>query len=797
MLKNKLNFKNIVRRLRYRSVEFDIEPYQNCVTKIEQINLTSLTDSELQNMSLDLIQQAKSGAMLNELLVKAYALIREASHRVLKMRHFDVQMVAGIALHDGNLIEMQTGEGKTLTAVLPAYLNALSGKGVHVLTFNDYLAQRDAEWMGPLYCFLGLTVAYIREGMTTVERQKAYSADITYVTAKEAGFDYLKGFLCMEKAELVQRPFHFAIVDEADSILIDEARIPLVIAGKTQTGMIGLEKMAELIRNLKPNIDYETDEYSRNVFLTDQGLSYVEGVLQCSNLYDNKNLPMLVGAQNALHAEVLLKRDVDYIVRNGKIELVDEFTGRIADKRHWPYGLQEAVEAKEGILSDEKGQILASITLQNFIHLYPKVCGMTGTAVPAADEFFEFYQMKVVVIPTNRPCIRADKQDVVFTHKEAKHKALISEITRTHVTGRPILIGTCSVEESEQLAEKLRKEGVDCQVLNAKYDDMEAKIISNAGALGAITVSTNMAGRGTDIKLGGEQEQDYDKVVAVGGLYVIGTNRHDSVRIDNQLKGRAGRQGDPGSSRFFISLEDDLLKRYRIQELIPQKFFPKRQEEALNSPIISRKILDAQRIVEGENYDIRRTLTKYSVITEQQRHILDQWRQDILMNRALPGLMSAALGERHSVLCSQMGEEVLRKAEKQVSLYFINKCWADYLDYISYIRESIHLVNLAGKIPVDEFNKTAVQAFEKLKEEIKSEIISTLARVNITKDGIDMEKEGLNAPTSTWTYLVNDRPEQLGINPISLNPVAAFVQLPLFLAAAIFYRYFKKVEKVD
>ncbi|MCX8128812.1 MAG: accessory Sec system translocase SecA2 [Clostridia bacterium] len=794
MLKNKVSFKSIARKLRNRSVDFDIEPYKIWLQKINEFRLESLSDSQLRDMSLELIRQARNGLSENELLIPAFALVREAARRILGMKHFDVQVIAGIAMHDGNLVEMQTGEGKTLTAVLPVYLNAISGRGVHVLTFNDYLAQRDAEWMGPLYGFLGLSIGHVREGMSLSERRRAYEKDITYLTAKEAGFDYLKEFLCTDRKELVLRPFNFGVIDEADSILIDEARIPLVIAGKTDN-YIEPGHMTEIIRSLEAHADYEVGEYERTVYLTDRGLNLVETILGAGNLYDEKNLKLLVDINNALHAEVLLKRDVDYIVRNGRIELVDEFTGRVADKRHWPYGLQEAIEAKEGIISDTKGQILSSITLQNFIRLYPKICGMTGTAATSANEFQQFYGLNVLVIPTNKPCIREDLEDVIFTHKEAKLKAITSEIVRVHSTGRPILVGTCSVEESEQLAGALRESGVVCQVLNAKNDELEAGIIAQAGAIGAVTVSTNMAGRGTDIKLGGAWELNREEVVRLGGLYVIGTNRYESRRIDDQLRGRAGRQGDPGSTRFFISLEDDLFKRYRFKELIPASLYPENQENPIENKIIKKRVGNVQRIIEGQNTDIRLTLSKYSSIMEKQRQSVYEWRQGVLCDRVYTGLMPDLLQERYQLLLERVGEQPLRKAEKQVTLFYINKCWADYLDYMSYIRESIHLVNVAGKTPVHEFNKISVESFRNFQQDIVNEIAGKLAVAEITEDGVDMDKEGLKAPTSTWTYLINDSPEQVGINP-ALNVSAADIfTVGIWMLAAIGWKLFRKEVK--
>lgn len=794
MSKNKIRLNNVFRQLKHRSVEFNVDPYEPLLNKISEIDLSAHTDRQLQELSRRLLVQARQGVPLNDLLFEAFALVREASGRILHMWHFDVQILAGLAMHFGGMVEMQTGEGKTLTAVLPAYLNALSGKGVHILTFNDYLAQRDAEWMGPVYRFLGLSAGFVREGMTLAERRYAYRADVTYLTAKEAGFDYLKSFLVLDREEWVHRPFHYAIVDEADSILIDEARIPLVIAGRTEEDGPEPVHIARLVKNLVPHRDYEMDEYARNVFLTESGSRRVEAALGCGNIFDERNLRQLVEVNNALHAEALLKRDVDYIVRDGRIELVDEFTGRIADKRHWPHGLQEAVEAKEGIESQSKGQILASITLNHFIRLYPKVCGMTGTALTASDEFAEFYGLRVVVIPTNRPCIRVDHPDWVFTHKEAKNRALVEEIRRVHSTGRPILVGTGSVEESEHLAALLKEAGVECRVLNAKNDALEARIVSEAGALGALTVSTNMAGRGTDIKLGGETEADREQVVALGGLYVIGTNRHESRRIDNQLRGRAGRQGDPGSSRFFISLEDDLMLRYRLKELIPEPFYPKNQDVPVENKVLHKEIARAQRIIEGQNYDARRMIGKYAVVTEQQRQKIYNWRTGLLSGALIPCVMKERMAERYQALLPTAGEAGLRKAETQVTLYFINRCWSDYLDYLSYIRETIHLVNMAGKVPVTEFNRQAVNSFDKLIEEITEEVVKTLMRVEITADGVDMARAGLHAPTSTWTYLVNDGPEAMGIMrvPAVFDPMSALIMGPLIFGVGLYNRFYKK-----
>jgi preprotein translocase subunit SecA len=503
--------------------------------------------------------------------------VREAAQRTLGLRPRDVQVVAALALSRGKVVEMLTGEGKTLAAVIPAFLNALAGKGVHVLTFNDYLARRDAEWMGPIYRLLGLSVGYIQGGMARAERQRAYLADVTYVTAKEAGFDHLRDLLANEPQDLVHRPFHFALVDEADSLLVDEARVPLVIAGSALRGSSSAERLAALVTSLEPSRHFDTDEYGRNVELTEAGLLRVEEELGCGNLLAEENYALLTELNCALHARVLLRRDVDYIVRSGRIELVDEFTGRVVADRHWPDGLQAALEAKEGLPRRPDGRILGSITLQHFLGTYPRLCGMTGTAQDAARELEEFYGLRVVVVPPHRPVARVDHPDVVFTHKEAKEKALVEEIGRTHAAERPVLVGTLTIEESERLASRLQSAGVPCDVLNARNDAREAEIVAPAGALGAVTISTNMAGRGTDIRLGGPDGADRERVDELGGLYVIGTSRHESHRVDLQLRGRAGRQGDAGESRFFVSLEDDLLVRYGVRRLLPERLVPKRR----------------------------------------------------------------------------------------------------------------------------------------------------------------------------------------------------------------------------
>lgn len=765
--------------------------------------LLGVSDKQLQQSSRHLREQVQGGIPLDDILVEAFGLACEASRRVLGMRPFDVQVVAGIAMHRGCLAQMQTGEGKTLAAILPVYLNALEGRGAHVLTFNDYLARRDARWMGPIYRFLGLTVRHVQEGMPIEKRQKAYAADITYVTAKEAGFDFLRDQRCILTRDLVHREFNFAVVDEADSILIDEARIPLVIAGEISPVDIDFFGLAELVRHLKPGADFYRDEYSRDVNFTETGLARVEAHLGRGSLQRDENNQVFSAVNLALQAEVLLKRDNDYIVRDGKIELVDEFTGRVAENRRWPYGLQTALEAKEGVELQPEGTILGSITLQHFMKLYSRIAGMTATAKTSEEEFSTFYGMPVVEIPPNRPCMRKDHEDMVFTHKAAKIRSLIREIRNVHAKKRPVLVGTHSVEESEELALALLKERITCKVLNAKNDEAEAAIIAEAGALNAVTISTNMAGRGTDIRLGGKNQTDRDRVVALGGLYVIGTNRHENRRIDMQLRGRAGRQGDPGSSRFFISLEDDLMVRYRVKELIPPKQLPDNEQwDAIDNPVVAREIARAQRIIEGQNLEIRKTLRNYSFIIEEQRRIIQERRSDILSGVKTLTLLVELSPGRYNRLLPEVGEAVLAEVEKKLTLYFIDKYWTQHLAYIAHIREGIHLYGFAGKIPSFEFQKMAIEGFDRTIELVDESVVQVFEKAAVTSEGIDMEKEGLLGPSSTWTYLVNDIPFQnplqsalIGSMAFNFGAALAMLQyLPIVLFGGAF-RWFKNRRK--
>ena len=750
--------RQVFHRLRGRLIEFDLRPYQRLAAQINEQSerLKGLEDRALRDSSEDLIGRARAGAALDDLLVEAFALVREVSGRVIGLRHFDVQVLGGIAMHQGKLIEMQTGEGKTLVAVLVAYLNGLAGDGVHVLTFNDYLARRDAGWMGPVYEFLGLTVGYVQEGMDKRERQDAYNCDITYATAKEAGFDYLRDHICMKQEDLVHRPFNVAIVDEADSILIDEARIPLVIAGSTEDIAANPYRMAELARELRQGRDYETDENDRNVYLTESGTDSAERALGCGSLHDSENTTLLTQLNLALHAQVLLHRDVDYIVREGKAVVVDEFTGRVVEDRHWPGGLQAAVEAKEGLAIRAEGMIRGSITLIHFMQLYRKTCGMTATAQAAAEEFNEFYDLTVVVIPAHRPCVRADQADLVFASKQAKLQALIGEITSVRATGRPILVGTSSVAESEELAEALRRRHVTCQVLNAKNDEPEAQIVAQAGALRAVTISTNMAGRGTDIRLGGAGQEHHDEVVTLGGLYVIGTNRYESRRVDDQLRGRAGRQGDPGSSRFFISLEDDLLRRFGIDDLAPAECGG--AVDPIDDPAVGRDIAHVQRVIEGQNLDIRKTLWKYSCVIEHQRRALQGRRQDLLTRKTEPVLLQERAAQRYRQVVSGLGPEIAAEVERQITLFHIDRCWADYLEHVWHVREGIHWISAGRSSPLDVYHKAVGRDFRQLLGTIDDRAVETFESVSIGADGVDLEQAGVKGPSSTWTYVVGDNP---------------------------------------
>ena len=783
---------------RQEAVHFEVEAYRDAVEAIRRVgaHLEPSSNDYLSRMATDLHRQAEHGASFDDLLTESFALTREVAYRTLGMRPFDVQVVAGIVLHQGRLAEMQTGEGKTLAAVMPAALRALTNRGVHVLTFNDYLARRDAEWMGPVYVALGLSVGVIQEGMRPEQRRAAYAADVTYATAKEAGFDFLRAGLAREERELVQRPFNYAIVDEADSILIDEARVPLVIAGSRERSQADPYRIAAVVDELEEGVDWERDEHDRNVQLTSRGIDRVEAALECGSLHAETSTLLLAEVNQSLHAHALLHRNVDYIIRDEKIALVDEFTGRVVTDRRWPDGLQAALEAKEGLPIRPGGRILGSITLQHFIGQYPWLAGMTATAKPAAEELAYLYGLQTVPIPPNRPCIREDLADRVFTHREAKDRALAAAIAEVHARGRPVLVGTRSVEESEHLATSLREAGIPSRVLNARNDEAEAAIVAEAGAIGAVTISTNMAGRGTDIRLGGADESERERVVSLGGLYVIGTNRHESRRIDDQLRGRAGRQGDPGSSQFFVALDDPLMVRFGIDHLLPPKLRPARQDQPLDHPSVRREVERIQRIAEGQNREIRSTLARYSVLVEKQRATMATWRRDVLTGEADVSIFERHQPERYAALAAVVGVGRLEEVERAVTLHHIDRVWTAYLAYISELREGIHLVGIGGLDPLYEFHKQVASAFSRLQIAVETRVAETLRALEVTAEG--GFEPNLRNPSSTWTYLVDDRALTdlqfmlFGHGSSAFSAGAALMTWPLLLLWGVWRRFFRR-----
>ncbi|MGH6705396.1 MAG: preprotein translocase subunit SecA, partial [Sphingomicrobium sp.] len=636
---------------------------------VETINgyeptISAMTDDELRNQTTVLRQRLAEGAKLDDLLPEAFATVREAAIRTLGQRHYDVQMVGGIALHRGEIAEMRTGEGKTLVATLAVYLNALPGNGVHVVTVNDYLATRDADWMGQIYRFLGLEVGVIVPNLSDIQRREAYQADITYATNNELGFDYLRDNMKFSRDQMVQRPFSYAIVDEVDSILIDEARTPLIISGPTDDKSELYMAVDAVVKQFDES-DYEKDEKQKSIVLTEDGTEKAErmleaaGLIEGTNLYDIANTQVVHHLNQALKANKMFKRDIDYIEKDGKIVIIDEFTGRMMDGRRWSDGLHQAVEAKEGVQIEPENQTLASITFQNYFRMYPKLAGMTGTALTEAPEFFDIYRMNVVSIPTNVPVQRSDEDDEFYKNITDKFAAIANEIKTRQQTGQPVLVGTVSIEKSEMLSEYLEQEGIPHSVLNARFHESEAHIVAQAGRMGAVTIATNMAGRGTDIKLGGnfeflvedqlgempggperdegikrieaQIEAERQQVLTAGGLFVLGTERHESRRIDNQLRGRSGRQGDPGLSRFYLSLDDDLLRIFGPQTAFARLMNKNLEDgEAIVSPWISKAIETAQKKVEARNYDIRQQVVEFDDVMNDQRKVIYEQRAEIM-----------------------------------------------------------------------------------------------------------------------------------------------------------------------
>ena len=704
----------------------------------------------------DLVARAREITASGEVADAAefLAILSIAATRTLGMTPFPVQLQAVLRLLEGDVIQMATGEGKTLVGAMANTGFGLMGKRVHSVTVNDYLAARDAEWMGPLVKFFGLTVAAVTESMTTDERRKAYKANIVYAPVNEIGFDVLRDQLITDRADAGQHGADVALIDEADSVLVDEALVPLVLAGN-EPGTAPGGRITDLVRRLKKNQHYVVDEDGRNASLTDVGARLLERQLGITSLYDDEHVgSTLVQVNLALHAHALLTRDVHYIVRDGKVALIDASKGRVADLQRWPDGVQAAVEAKEGLAVTEGGRILDTITLQALMHRYPMVCGMTGTAVEATDQLRSFYDLRVSVIDRNEPLQRFDEADRVYATIRDKNRAIIDEIKAIHDTGQPVLVGTQDVAESEALAEALREYDIDVNVLNAKNDAEEARIIAEAGDIGRVTVSTQMAGRGTDIKLGGADENDHDAVVKLGGLAVIGTSRHRTARLDNQLRGRAGRQGDPGLALFFVSLEDDVVVVGGAGEEVTAR-------PAADGSIESKRIRDwiehCQRVTEGQLLEIHSQTWKYNKLLADQRDIIDKRRAELLdTDRAWQEIFERSA--RATLLDKELPRDTLVRAAREIMLYHLDLGWSDHLALMDDVRESIHLRAIARETPIDEFHRIAVREFKELAQRAVDNAVDTFNEVPIDADGAHLEEQGLARPSATWTYMVSDNP---------------------------------------
>jgi len=739
-----------------KSCKNDIDIYNHKNTKQILTNIkthcqliANYSDNDLKQLSIKLKAEAKSGCDLTTIMIEAYALVYETCIRKLKITPFDVQLIGAISLHFGKIIEMPTGEGKTLTAVFPAFLNALSGKGVHVLTFNDYLAERDAKWMSPILNFLGLSVGYLTGDMTDNKRKEAYHCDITYATAKNVGFDYLSSTIVYNKEDIIQRPFHFAIVDEADAILIDEARNPLVLSGEVEKSNYDFRSIEKFVSELEFQSDYDTDEFKRNVYLTEKGINKAEYQFKVENLFDDKSIELLSTINLSLQAKVLLKKNVDYIVRDDKVLLVDEFTGRIVSDRKWKDGLQLAVEAKEKVKLQADGKILTMITIPHFFEKYKKVSGMTATAKESSDEFYKLYNLEVIVVPPNKTCLRIDEPNLIFASKSEKYQALLTDLKYRCKKGQPVLIGTLTVNESEQLATILKDHDIPCKILNAKNDALEAEIISEAGKYGAVTISTNMAGRGTDILLGGKDASEKEEVVKAGGLYVISTNLHESSRIDNQLRGRAGRQGDIGFSQFYISFEDDLMCRYNLQDSLPKKL----RNASKNNIVKTQEYFShIQRVIEGQMNDLRNMHYEYSSLIEKQRKIHHHERQTFLDDSAVLEMINT-VNDGASI---NYVPEMIEKA-RNIILFQYDKHWSQHIDYVSEVKEGIHLLQYGKLNPLREFRKYTDTNFKEICNRIDFDLKEGIE--HLLKNGdVNLADMGIKKPSSTWTYIINDNP---------------------------------------
>ena len=767
---------------------------------VEEINglepeLLSLSDTSLRAKTEEFKARLADGETLDDILPEAFAVVREASKRVLGMRHFDVQMIGGIVLHRGNIAEMRTGEGKTLVATLPVYLNALSGKGVHVVTVNDYLAKRDSEWMGRLYNFLGLSTGLIVAGLDYDQRKQSYGADITYGTNNEFGFDYLRDNMVVHADQMVQRPLNYAIVDEVDSILIDEARTPLIISGPGERSTERYYELAKVVPHLVKDEDYTIDEKQKTIAPTEEGIAKVEKMLQIENLYDSSNLELNHLLSASLRAYAMMERDKDYVVKDGEVVIVDEFTGRLMFGRRYSDGLHQAIEAKEGLRVERESQTLASITFQNYFRMYEKLSGMTGTAKTEEQEFNNIYGLEVYEIPPNKVLARVDMPDLIFKTKDAKYRAVVRDVVERHKTGQPILVGTTSITQSEMLSDMLTKAGIPHNVLNAKHHEQEAEIVANAGQRGMVTIATNMAGRGTDISLG-------EGVAELGGLHILGTERHESRRIDNQLRGRSGRQGDNGSSQFFLSLEDDLMRIFGADNIAGMMDkLGMEEDEPIEHSLITKSIERAQKKVENHNFNIRKYILEYDDVMNQQREVLYGQRRLILNNQSLretilhmvdnliinamnqyadeklypeewnyegllkhleiyflePGMLTVEQMEEYGRAELQehlidiahkeyekreslFGEANMRELEKAIMLKVVDSKWMEHLDAMDMLKEGIGLRAYGQKNPLVEYKFEAYDMFESMKEAITDETIMYLYRIQINVETIAEEE---------------------------------------------------------
>ncbi len=797
-------FGQVLKKIVGSKNERDIRRLRPLVEQVGSLEpkIKRLSDDQLRAKTGYFKEQIEKGASLEDLLPESFAVVREASVRTLGMRHFDVQVMGGIVLHEGKIAEMKTGEGKTLAATMPVYLNALTGKGVHVVTVNDYLARRDAEWMGAIYNFLGLSVGVIGHDMDDAQRRKSYAADITYGTNNEFGFDYLRDNMKFSLKDYVQRDFYYCIVDEVDSILIDEARTPLIISGPADESTDLYYRINRVIPKLRKDEDYTIDEKARTAVLTEEGIAHAEKILKIDNLYDPKYLEVLHHLNQALKAHTLFKKDVDYIVKSGEVIIVDEFTGRLMPGRRYSDGLHQALEAKENVKIERENQTLASITFQNYFRMYEKLSGMTGTADTEAAEFRKIYNLDVVVIPTNEKMIRIDYPDVIYPTENDKFKAAVNEIEELHKIGRPVLVGTISIEKSERLSKMLKQRGIPHNVLNAKHHEKEAEIVAQAGQRGAVTISTNMAGRGTDIVLG-------EGVADLGGLHILGTERHESRRIDNQLRGRAGRQGDMGSSRFYLSLEDDLLRIFgseRIQGIMGR--LGMNDHEPIENKLVTKAIESAQRKVEGQHFDIRKHLLEYDDVMNQQRDVIYRQRKNILaggdlrdeifqmiedlvdgliekftdeksyaeewhlkalkesvfelfglrldpgpvedltqdsIREKILGLARAAYEQKEA----EIGASIMRELEQFILLQSVDNQWKDHLLSMDHLKEGIGLRGYGQRDPLREYQKEGYEMFMEMIERIKVESISLLFHIRPSRE----ESLALATPKEQEIYL--------------------------------------------